>query len=67
MDTFLVSGVALALEHSGAIPGEAMTFQATKDCVSSAGLFTRWIYVFNAYQPLALIGFGIQIAGEGSD
>jgi len=50
------------LVEYGAIPVQAVIIELAKDEVCGARDFTRGVYVFNAQQPLSVIGAGIEKA-----
>jgi hypothetical protein len=46
---------------------QAALGQLLQDVLVGAGLAARWVDVFDAHQPGAAMGAGIQPAGQGGD
>lgn len=55
----------MALVKYGAIPVEPMGFQLPENGCRSAGLFSWRIDIFDADEPLATLGSGVEKAGDG--
>jgi len=58
-----VRRAALTLENNIAIPLEAVALKGVDYCLRGAGLLARWINIFDAQQPEAIIGSCLKIAG----
>ena len=67
MKDCFVSGSALALVNDVFIPVQAVSFQRAENFIGSALDGTRCVEVFDAYQPFALMMFGVEIAADGGD
>lgn len=62
-----VVGGAGALVEDRAIPGEAEGFERGEDGVGGAGDAAGGIDVFHAEEPLAVVGAGVEVTGNGGD
>ena len=62
-----VRGVAPALAHDGALPLEAEPLEREQNRVNRARHRARPVQVLHAYQPLAVPGARLAIAGKGGD
>jgi hypothetical protein len=64
MKGFLVGGSATALVNDLFIPDQAIGFQCTEDAIGSTLDGARSVEVLDAYQPLSLMIFCIEIAAD---
>jgi hypothetical protein len=67
MKGFLVGVGSLALVNDLFIPVQAVGFQRAENVICSTFDVAGDIEVFDAYQPLALMKFCIDIAADSSD
>lgn len=66
LQSLLVEMVAMALPYRGFIGEQAASGQLLQDEVVCARNATRCVDVFNAHQPLATVGAGVQPTGQRS-
>lgn len=63
----LVGGASLALVENRAVPVEAESFEGTEYGIGGAGDTAGRVDVFHADEPLALVGVGIEVTGDGGN
>jgi hypothetical protein len=56
--------LALALVPHRTVPFETEPFQCSQNLIGSTFDFSRRVEIFHSYQPLTLVGTGIEITGQ---
>jgi hypothetical protein len=63
----LVGGASRALIKDGALPVQAESFESAENRIGGSGDTARGVDVFHTDEPLALVGVGIEVAGDSGD
>ena len=66
-DRFAIRIGSCALVRHGLIPVQTEAFERTQDIIRGTRHLARWINVFDAHQPLAVIRACLQEAADGGD